>query len=118
VTVAVEVLAALLLGFTLIWIVFEPLVGGHRRPESLSPDPPELEATAHGAALIALKDLELDYATGKLSASDYDELRVRFTAAAVASLRQTGPDGPSCPSCGPRSEQDAVFCSECGRPLG
>lgn len=27
------------------------------------------------------------------------------------------PTGPTCPSCGPRPEADARFCSNCGRPI-
>jgi hypothetical protein len=117
---AVEVVAVLLIGLTLVWIVFEPLVV--EQPRSLpSLDPPELEATPHGAALVALKDLEFDYATGKLSATDYAELQARYTTAAVSSLRQSRGESHrslTCPGCGPRPEQDALFCSGCGRRLG
>jgi hypothetical protein len=133
-TLLLEVAAALLLGATLLWIVLEPVFApeGWRAPDQ-DVEPAELEATPHGAALIALRDLELDHATGKLSDADYQELKARYTVAAVASLREAGgaealagtpiaaaaaPSGPpACPTCGPRPERDAVFCSACGRRM-
>jgi hypothetical protein len=83
----VEMVAAVLLGLSLVWLVFEPLVVERSDPTP-AVDPPELEATAHGAALIALKDLELDHATGKISSGDYEELKARYTRVAVSALRE------------------------------
>ncbi|HEV8380198.1 MAG TPA: zinc ribbon domain-containing protein [Gemmatimonadales bacterium] len=87
-------------------------------------------------ALRALKEIEFDRATGKLSDSDYDALKARYTAEALAALR--GEAGnvkrdtgnvvtPAvtfsvsrfpCPEHGARPEPGANFCSECGRRLG
>ena len=86
-----------------------------------------------------------DRETGKLSDSDYQSLKMKYTAAAVEALRaesavggmpddveamiaarvrslrsavaSTPPDSPRCPTCGPRLESDAVFCSSCGLRL-
>src|SRR3981189_1319773 len=78
-------------------------------------------------ALRALKEIEFDRATGKLSDADYETLRTRYTSEAVAALRTEQPAAPSspvsrvpfpaCPSHGPRPETDAQFCSDCGRRL-
>jgi hypothetical protein len=109
-------------------------------------DDPEDDLSAQAVAVRALKEIEFDRATGKLSDADYDALKAKYTAAALAALRdEAGPRGarpgeemrdagsvpprapthpvsrishPVCPVDGPRPEPDAVFCSACGRRLG
>jgi hypothetical protein len=89
-------------------------------------------------ALLALKEIEFDRATGKLSDEDYAELKARYGRDALAALDaehaqaavmaeaedpaealiQAARGGMTvCPHCGPRPETGATFCSECGRPL-
>lgn len=85
-------------------------------------------------AVAALREIEFDRATGKLSDSDYAELKEQYTRAALARMRRASPTGaeeddleaairayraerPACPRCGPRPEADAVFCSNCGQYL-
>jgi len=119
-------------------------------------EPVDPEETPRGVALIALKEIEFDRETGKLSDADYEFLKAKYTAAALEALRfesaereateasddvetviaakvralrsasaPASSDLPlpssgttrSCSSCGPRPELDAVFCSNCGRPL-
>jgi hypothetical protein len=75
-------------------------------------DPDE---AARNPALDALREIEFDRATGKLSDADYSALRAQYTQRAVEAMR--GSDGPVCPTCGPRPEKDALFCSNCGAPL-
>jgi len=87
-------------------------------------------------ALRALKEIEFDRATGKLSDTDYEQLKGKYTEQALAALRgerapyavRRAPESPSgvprtthsarCPEHGARPEPDAVFCSECGKRLG
>jgi hypothetical protein len=89
------------------------------------------------SAIAALREIEFDRATGKLSESDYAELKARYTKEAIAVMRrqQASPAGASlddeieaavqayrethasCPEHGPRPEPDAVYCSDCGRYL-
>jgi hypothetical protein len=90
------------------------------------------------SAVAALREIEFDRATGKLSEADYAELKTRYTREALAAMRRTksGEAGaataddeieaairayrdehPSCPVHGPRPEADAVYCSDCGRYL-
>jgi len=87
-------------------------------------------------ALRALKEIEFDRATGKLSDTDYTELKAKYTAEALAAMRgesghvqrETGHvtapvttfpvSRVPCPEHGARPESGAVFCSECGRRLG
>ena len=66
-------------------------------------------------ALDALREIEFDRETGKLSDADYNALRSTYTQAAVEMMRAG--DLPICPTCGPRPEKDAIFCSNCGALL-
>lgn len=71
-------------------------------------------------AVDALREIEFDHATGKLSERDYTELKATYTQRAVDAMR-SGDGGATsalvCGRCGPRPEPDAVFCSECGAAL-
>jgi zinc-ribbon domain len=85
-------------------------------------------------ALRALKEIEFDRATGKLSDTDYEQLKAKYTQEALVAMRgeagnvqrETGhvPAATfpvsrfSCPDHGARPETEAVFCSDCGRRLG
>lgn len=66
-------------------------------------------------AVDALREIEFDKETGKLSEGDYDALRVSYTEKALDELRRK--QMPECPACGPRPEADARFCSSCGSAL-
>lgn len=90
-------------------------------------------------AVAALREVEFDRATGKLSDADYATLKATYTRDALAALRAqdaaaaaTGGVSddemeamilayrsrrPECAVCGPRPEADAVYCSTCGRYL-
>jgi hypothetical protein len=99
------------------------------------------EAPERESAIDALREVEFDRATGKLSDDDYVSLRARYTAEAVTELRasEAGATGASaspsdaagvdaaellisrfrarqvsCDNCGPRPEPDALYCSNCG----
>jgi hypothetical protein len=119
-------------------------------PRHLAP-PDEGGADAGNAAPVmqdaidALREVEFDKATGKLSESDYASLKSRYTEAALAAMRAEDAGSPqagavagsgadeddaerlirrfrqrasACVPCGPRPEPDARFCSSCGRFLG
>jgi len=87
-------------------------------------------------AVAALREIEFDRATGKLSDVDYAELKRRYTQEAIIAMRREGQVAdasnddeievairafragqPTCQTCGPRPEPDADFCSNCGRYL-
>jgi hypothetical protein len=67
------------------------------------------------SAIDALREIEFDRETGKLSESDYTALKSEYTQRAVAVMRAG--DQPVCSVCGPRPERDAAFCSNCGLPI-
>ena len=144
---ALEVILSLVMAGGALWLVLNPLF----RPDTVPADvyePPDPSETRQGLAVAALREIEFDRATGKLSDSDYKDLYSRYSAEAIEAMRiddaiassavapaddvieamvaaevetlQTAAEGstkPTCPTCGPRPEADAVFCSQCGTLL-
>ena len=103
-------------------------------------------ATGEQGAIEALREIEFDRATGKLSDADYGALKARYTRQAVVEMRAAesvtraasavpdaspaSADDPleaviarhrapavACAACGPRPEPNAWYCSSCGRYL-
>ena len=66
-------------------------------------------------AVEALRELEFDRETGKISDADYEPLKARYTEQALAVMRAG--DARVCERCGTRPEPDAEFCSNCGARL-
>ena len=99
-----------------------------RAPEA----PPPREPSAAERAVAALREVEFDRHTGKLSDSDYAVLKATYTREALAAMRAEGAGATvnddeveatilryraprrECPTCGPRPEPDAIYCSTCG----
>ncbi len=80
-----EEIAAGVVGLTLLWLVGQPMLF----PSTITLDPiepPDAEETPRGQALLALKEIEFDRATGKLSEEDFTQLHNRYSAAAIAVL--------------------------------
>ena len=96
---------------------------------------------AAGGAIDALREIEFDRATGKLSDTDYAALTATSTRAALDEMRAERAVAPEeapaaagsvpvdeaeaavlrwrarrhdCPLHGPRPEPDAIYCSTCG----
>lgn len=130
-----ELIVGVLLAAGATYYVLRPIL----RPPVDSPhsaavdegDDPADDLSPQTVALRALKEIEFDRATGKLSDTDYDQLKAKYTAEALAALRgesrltpgvspgitKTRP-AAACPEHGSRPEIDAQFCSECGKRLG
>jgi ribosomal protein L40E len=66
-------------------------------------------------AVDALRELEFDRETGKISDFDYEPLKARYTEQALTVMRAG--TASVCEKCGPRPERDAEFCSNCGAAL-
>ena len=83
---ALEALAAALVGVAAVWLVLQPLLmpGPPAAPVFEPPDP---EETAKGVALSALKEIDFDREPGKLSDEDYAFLKAKNTRAAIEALR-------------------------------
>jgi hypothetical protein len=125
-------LAAAAVAYVLYPLLFSTGSATHR-PIGL----PRVAPVADEDAIVALREIEFDRATGKLSDTDYAELKSRYTARALAAMRARGAGGAdaapadlveatvlayrarlkSCARCGPRPEPDAVYCSNCGAYL-
>lgn len=126
-----EAFLALVVGAAALSLILLPLLRPAAPVVTPDWDIPDLEETRKGQALIALKEIDFDLATGKLSEADHADLKRRFTAEAVAAMREAGSGGGgavaapvrpagakvTCPKCGPRPEADALFCSTCGQVL-
>jgi hypothetical protein len=129
-------LAVVALAYVLYPLLFEtPAIGDRATPRSAR------FASTDGDedAVAALREIEFDRATGKLSDTDYADLKTRYTARALEAMRASGGASAaegvsvgdpaeaavlairrrlrSCARCGPRREADAVYCSNCGSYL-
>jgi hypothetical protein len=101
-----EAIAAGATGLVVLWLVLQPIVAPV--PEAVPVyEPPDPEETARGRALLALKEIEFDRATAKLSDDDYAMLKQRYEAAAVAVLA-------GCSQCGAAMEAADRYCAACG----
>ena len=127
-------LSAAAVFFVLRPILSPPLLSAAPSLEDEVEDP-EDDLSPRTVALRALKEIEFDRATGKLSDADYDALNAKYTAEALTALRaDSAPalgDTPAvsrpravapaaraaCPTHGIRPEAGARYCSACGRRL-
>ncbi len=87
----------------------------YRADGAVTPARPRDVEKRGSQAVDALRELEFDRETGKISDSDYEPLKARYTEQALAVMRAG--DAPVCERCGPRSESGAEFCSNCGAAL-
>ncbi|MFQ5550300.1 MAG: zinc ribbon domain-containing protein [Gemmatimonadales bacterium] len=135
-----ELLIGLALALVALVLVLEPMLRGHRAQAPVLPqfDWSDLDEsdTPKVRALMTLQEVEFDRETGKLSAEDYQLLKSRYSAQAVAAMdaekraeQVTAPGGDAaeeliarvrlssggyCPLCEATLEMGAVFCSACG----
>lgn len=129
-----ELLAGIVVAIALMALVLEPLARG--RPwiaatESIDGefDFTDIEESESPKvqALLAIKEIEFDRETGKLSDEDYAALKASYQRAALAAIRseEASPSEQPpaavgeavCPTCGPRPESTASYCSDCGKAL-
>lgn len=141
-----ELLAGAAVAIAALALVLEPIIrpAAAPLPRADAEDdevPLEESASPKVQALLALKEIEFDRATGKLSDEDFERLRARYARQALSALdaeaerdarvaTAAATEDPAealiraarvglrvCPSCGPRPEAEAAFCSQCGRRL-
>src|SRR2546425_9402467 len=89
-----ELIAGILLVAGALYLVLKPVfqpqfaeVGKGDGGSVEGGEDPDDDLSPGAVALRALKEIEFDRATGKLSDTDYDALRAEYTAAALAALR-------------------------------
>ncbi len=127
-------------------LVLAPLVSDEVvEPRPTRPRRAPSSPTDQSSAIDALREIEFDRETGKLSDADYTALKASYTQAALDELRARDAAGTPtppgvtddaveraiagyrrhpattkavCPVDGARPEADALFCSACGRFLG
>ncbi len=100
-----EAAAAALVGVALLLVVLGPLISRELVPAIVDDEPQDLEETPKGIALSALKEIEFDQATGKLSDEDYAMLKGKYTAQALEA-----PCGPRMAAAGP-GDLEAVIAA-------
>ncbi len=127
---------AVVFALAIVLFLLEPIFTG-RHAIIASWDRDEETAFRTHAALRALRDVEYDYATGKLDEKDYRTLKRELVAEAAeflegAGLNATPSDaleeeiqdmrtriaaGEVCGGCGAGLSSSDRFCSVCGRPV-
>ena len=141
-----ELVSGIALAAAAVYFVLRPIIsplpeggGQEERDGADDGDNPEDDFSPRAVALRALKEIEFDRATGKLTDADYDALKRKYTTEALVALRtgdgqhrvdgghvpptpiylaeRGGEEASVCPTHGPRPERDALFCSACGRRL-
>ena len=130
------ILALAALGFVLVPLYRADAVFGGGRPRSVRR---EAAGRERDDAVDALREIEFDQATGKLSDADYATMKATYTERALSAMRTADAVGArsstaatvaeddveavisrfragprSCAQCGPRPESDAAYCSSCG----
>ena len=121
-----------------------PLLRRRNRP-SVRAEPTAPVGGEEDPAVLAMREIELDRAMGKLNERDYTALRAKYEAELAARTAAMEPTAPpavprreasqsledraealvrywrerrvECPECGVRPEPGANYCSNCGRRL-
>jgi hypothetical protein len=114
--------AALAAAGTIAFLI-APLRGG-RQPEDSAETRATRLAAEREVVYASIRDLDEDFATGKLSEQDHAALRGELRAQAVRLLqteREAAPaataEASGCASCGAELSRDARFCPGCGARL-
>ena len=71
-------------------------------------------AERRDAAIEALRELELEYRTGKLREEEYRELRARLEQTAIEARDAATTGFSRCPGCEHALTGDEAFCPGCG----
>ena len=144
-----ELITGVVVAIVVLLVVLQPLLRPDMRATDLRSSQPEddfsdIEESESPKiqALLALREIEFDRATGKLSDADYAFLKHKYAESAVSAIReerdvdqqtphvQNEDDAAEamiararstrlsvCPTCDHKLEVGSIFCSNCGRSL-
>lgn len=122
---------------TIPWVI-NPLLKKERRRTDFRDSEPALEGDQHTQGLMALRDLEFDHSTGKVSEEDYLSLRAKLLTQIAAALETRAENNDrldaqleekilarrknklaarTCDQCGDALEASDHFCRSCGAPV-
>ena len=123
-------ISALIIGFTLLGatLVFVSRPFWEKQKKGAKDSP--IHVSRRESVLAALRDLDFDFKTGKVSEEDYQPLRAQLLAEAAQYIesekneeqelealiqaRRKGQQKIKCEHCGAPMEADQKFCSKCG----
>ncbi|HWO90156.1 MAG TPA: zinc ribbon domain-containing protein [Gemmatimonadales bacterium] len=132
------ILAGVTLALLAVLLVVEPVLRGISAPARVllpdSDDEIDPVQRRRDLALAALKEIEFDKATGKLSDDDYDRLKAQYSKEALEVLRELEPAVPTVPpshrptdlieqliaqarAAASQRGKRPKFCEECGAPV-
>jgi cytochrome c-type biogenesis protein CcmI len=132
---------AVLLVAAVMFFLLHPMLTGRRASLQWEEDEPTEAESRRRVTLLALRDVEYDYATGKLGEDDYHALKRELAAEALAALTAAEAEsaslgavapqleaeiarlrggldvGTTCAVCGSGNDAGSRFCAYCGVPL-
>ena len=130
------VVGALILVGVVVAFILAPLIQDRRAPLQREDDELTDAEAARRVALLALRDVEYDYHTGKLDEADYRATKRHLSAEALAAMKALEEEGGLevleaeiarmrqglraglvCGECGFRNPQGSRFCGACGSAL-
>ncbi len=125
-----EILIILALVVAVILLVGYPLVNPLKYQELSATRVARDDGDLYGKREIvfeALRDLQFEFATGKLSSSDYEQLKTRYELQAAEVMQQIDALKPNkgkniqgarnCPRCNSAMTAQDKFCTKCGAKL-
>ncbi len=132
-------LGAVILVAAVVLFILQPVVRGQWASLRRTDDEMTETEARRRVTLLALRDVEYDFATGKLDDTDYQELRRELSAEALAALdalrdEESQADGAAleaeiararagleagtvCGTCGRQNAEGSRFCANCGQRL-
>jgi ribosomal protein L40E len=130
----VELIVGIFVALAALALILEPLVRperayathGQTSPiDDLDFSDPQESDSPKVQALMALKEIEFDRATGKLSDEDYSSLKSKYSAEALSAIKAEDAAGEAAAEAAQdpaeaaieRARGKAKFCSECGAKL-